>query len=196
MQPLAPADELDALFAAPVLATVGGQCVRVRGVAMGELAQFLRLYERSHAGAEQDGAEQLAETAGWLAEMQAMAATLSGWPLEWIEALDDEGLAQMFDAMGRANRVLFDSGRPRSGPRNEKTYTWATAVAQLVECGHALEAVRGYSVGQVEQLMMAHARLAAERRIDELTIARAAQADTKGFKNAVSALEKARTALG
>ncbi len=196
MQPLAPADELDALFAAPVLATVGGQCVHVRGVAMGELAQFLRLYERSQAGAEPDSAEEEADAAAWLAEMQAMAAALSGWPLEWVEALDDEGLAQMFDAMGRANRVLFDTGRPRSGPRSATAHTWATAGAHLVECGHALEALRGYTVGQVEQLMMAHARLAAERRIDELTIARAAQADTKGFKNAVAALEKARTAMG
>lgn len=190
MTPEAVADELDAIFAAPVQVTVRGERVMARGVRLDELPAFLRLYARQQvAGA-------LEETAGW-EEMLALFAKLCDRPVEWLVALEEGELGRIFAAVEAANSGLIGAGGLRAGLQagGGKPLPWAVAVAQLVERGHALEAVRGYTLGQVERLLQAHARLSADTRLDELTLARAAQADRKGFKGAVEALEHARKAL-
>lgn len=191
MTPLAAADELDALFAAPVCPTVRGERLQVRGVRLDELPAFLRLHAARPAAS---GAEAVP---AWDGEMLELFARLCGRPLEWFASITEDEAETVFAAVQEANRTLFDGGAPRTGARSPagKPLSWSAAVAQLVECGHTLDAVRGYTLGQVERLLQAHARLHTEQRIDELSIARAAQADRKGFKAAMDALERARSEL-
>lgn len=196
------AGTLDALFAAPVRVTVAGEVVRVRGVVLDELADFLRLYDRAPGnagGAEADGeagTEDPDAVRDWAADLLAMLARLCDRPLDWLQQRADDELEALFAAMRRANAVLFEPQPARHGPRGNRGHSWATAAAWLVECGHSLHQVRGYTLGQIEQLTAAHARLAADRRIDELSIARAAQAPQKGYRAALKSLEKARAQLG
>lgn len=196
------ADELDALFAAPVRVTVGGKpvaiggrLVEVRGVRLGELAEFLRLYADKPADGVADDAP---EVAAWNARVLRVLSQLSGEPEAWLAALDDEQLDALFAAMWQANRVLFEPGAGvRKGPRGAREQiSWTTAAALLVEAGHRHDDVERYTLVQIEQYMAAHARLAADRRLEALSLARAAQADQKGYRNVLRAMESARERLG
>ena len=186
------AAQLDALFAAPVRVTVGGQRVAVRGVWLGELAEFLRLYQSKPA----DSADQAApEVQAWMCGITAMLARLCGERAEWIDTLPEADLDALFGAMWEANRILFDA-RGRSGPRGGEKVSWATAAAVLVEAGHRPADIERYTLVQVEHYMAAHARLEADRKISALSIARAARASEKGYRSFARALESARTKLG
>ena len=189
------ADELDALFAAPVRVTVAGRRVAVRGVCLGALAEFLRVYAAKPAEGAADDAP---EVAAWAARILRVLSQLSGEPEPWLAALDDAQLDTLFAAMWQANRVLFEPGAGvRHGPRGAREHiSWATAAAVLVEAGHHPEDIERYTLAQIEQYMAAHQRLAADRRIEALSIARAAQAETKGFRQFLRSLEQARARLG
>ncbi len=190
---MTPADELDLLFATPEHLTIGGRAVVVRGVTMAELPAFLRLYARMPA----DGADpESAEFVVWTADLCELLAQLSEQDIGWVNGLSEDAIGELFGAMRRANRILFESAPLRRGPRSRRKLSWATAVAGLVESGHSLDAIRGYTLAQVEQLTAAHARISADRAIDALSIARAAQADNKGYRRALQSIEKARTELG
>lgn len=194
------ADELDALFAAPVRVTVAGKGVAVRGVRLGELATFLRLY----ADKPEDAlALDAPAVQAWLRRVVGVLAQLSGEPEGWLLELPDAELEALFAAMWAANRVLFDdsidgvSRAARRGPRTARDQiSWATAAALLVEAGHSHDSVAGYTLTQIEQYVAAHGRLAADRRIDALSIARAAQADGKAYRNILRTLESGRAKLG
>lgn len=186
------AAQLDALFAAPVRVTVGGRCVAVRGVWLGELAEFLRLYASRPA----DGADQAAaEVQAWMRSITAMLSRLCGQPLDWLDTLPEADLDALFGAMWAANRILFEPSA-RSGPRGGEKISWATAVAVLVEAGHRPADIECYTLVQVEHYMAAHARIEADRKISALSIARAARASEKGYRSFMRALESARTKLG
>ncbi len=189
------ADELDALFAAPVRVTVGGRQVAVRGVWLGELAEFLRIYADKPAEGTPDDAP---EVAAWAARILSVLSRLSGEDETWVAGLPEAQLDALFGAMWQANRVLFEPGAGvRHGPRGAREHiSWATAAAVLIEAGHRPEDIARYSLAQVEQYMAAHARLAADRRVEALSIARAAQADGKGFRQFLRSLELARARLG
>lgn len=187
------AAQLDALFAAPVRVTVGGRCVAVRGVRLGELAEYLRLYDTRPAG---DAAQDTPEAAAWSRGIVRMLSQLCGEPQAWIEALPEADLDALFAAMQEANRALFARPDARSGPRGGEKISWATAVAVLIEAGHRPADIERYTLTQVEHYMAAHARLAADRQIAALSIARAAAATEKGYRPFMRALESARTKLG
>lgn len=188
------AAQLDALFAAPVRVAVGGKRVAVRGVWLGELADFLRLSARKPAeGAAHDAPEVI----DWMAEIVQVLARLCGETVEWVTALDDASLDALFAAMWEANRVLFEPGAgARTGPRGGASISWATAAAVLIEAGHRPEDIERYTLVQIEQYMAAHARLAADRRLEALSIARASQADQKGYRSFLRTLEASRAKLG
>lgn len=189
------AAQLDALFAAPVRITVAGQAVAVRGVWLGELPEFLRLYAAKPA----DGTPDHAPAAlAWLDGIVGVLARLSGMSPHWIGALADDDQDALFAAMWQANRILFDpAAGVRTGPRSKAdAISWATAAALLVEAGHRAEDIERYTLAQIEQYSAAHARLAADRRLEALSIARGAQADAKGFKQFMRALEQTRAKLG
>ena len=116
----------------------------------------------------------------------------------WIGALADDDQDALFAAMWQANRILFDpAAGVRTGPRSKAdAISWATAAALLVKAGHRAEDIERYTLAQIEQYMAAHQRLAADRRIEALSIARAAQAETKGFRQFLRSLELARARLG
>lgn len=189
------AAQLDALFAAPERVTVAGREVAVRAVRLGELAGFLRLYAAKPAD---DAAMDSPAAAAWSADIVTMLARLCGEPADWLFALADEELDQLFAAMWQANRILFEPGAGvRQGPRGAREQiSWATAAALLIEAGHRHDEVERYTLAQIEQYMAAHARLAADRRLEALSIARAAQADQKGYRNVLRAMESARARLG
>lgn len=196
-----PANELDDVLGAPVWVHAGGERVAVRGVWICELPDFLRLHATqpdevllARAAFDADAARALD---GHAMQMLALLAGLCDRTPEWLAALDDADLEKVFAAMKQANRVLFEGAAAPShvGRDREVAASWARAVALLVECGHALDAVRRYTVGQVERLLAAHAALAADRRLDELCLARAAQADAEGFRRAVAEIKKSRGAL-
>lgn len=196
-----PANELDDVLGAPVCVHAGGERLAVRGVWMCELPAFLRLHANQPDEALQARAALDVDAAramdGHAMEMLALLAGLCGRSHEWLAALDDADLERVFAAIKQANRVLFDGATEpaHSGRDREAAASWARAVALLVECGHALDAVRRYTVGQVERLLAAHAALAADRRLDELCLARAAQADAEGFRRAVAEIKRSRVAL-
>ena len=200
MTALDPADELDDILAAPVWVQAGGERVAVRGVWMCELPAFLRLHgtqpdaeTQARALFDAEAAAAVEAHAGALLEM--LAGLCERTP-QWLAGLHEAELQAVFEAMKAASRVLFE-GAPRAAgaadPR-EPAASWAHAVALLVECGHALAAIRHYTVGQVERLLAAHAALAADRRMDDLCLARAAQADAEGFKRAVAEIKRSRQA--
>lgn len=189
------ADQLDALFAAPERVTVAGRTVAVRAVRLGELAGFLRLYAAKPAD---DAPMESPAAVAWSADIVAMLSRLCGEPEDWLFALADEELDQLFGAMWQANRILFEPGAGvRQGPRGAREQiSWATAAALLIEAGHRHDEVERYTLAQIEQYMAAHARLAADRRLEALSIARAAQADQKGYRSVLRAMESARARLG
>ncbi|ANQ83706.1 hypothetical protein dqs_0630 [Azoarcus olearius] len=195
---IAVANELDLLFAAPECVSVGGERVDVRGVRLSELPRFLRLYDARPALPEGGELPPQAEAAlaEWQAGLVVMLSNLCCRSVDWLSGRTDAELGELFGAMRRANRILFDPAPARHGPRNGRGQSWATAAAWLVECGHSLEAVGNYTLAQIEQLTAAHGRLAADRSLDALSIARAAQADRKGYSQALAALKRARTQLG
>lgn len=177
--------------------TVAGKAVAVRGVRLGELAAFLRLYADKP---DDELAQDAPAVQAWLLGVVGMLAQLSGEPESWLLDLTDAELDALFGAMWAANRVLFDDaigGIGRRGPRTARDQiSWATAAALLVEAGHSHDAVAGYTLTQIEQYVAAHARLAADRRIDALSIARAAQSDGKAYRNILRTLESGRAKLG
>ncbi len=184
MSPHAVADELDALFAAPVCITLRGEPLQVRGVRLEELPQVLRM---AHAP---DGTP--AADAGML----ELFSRLCGRPVAWLAALDDADAESLFAAVQQVNKALYQMGPAAlSAAQGSKPATWATAVARLVECGHPLDAIRHYTLDQIDRLLQAHARNSADARLDELSIARAAQADRKGYKSMIDALQRARASL-
>ena len=193
--PDAIAAQLDALFAAPERVTVAGRRVAVRGVWLGELAEFMRLYAAKPAD---DAAMDSPAAAAWSADIVAMLSRLSGEPEDWLFALADEELDQLFGAMWQANRILFEPGAGvRQGPRGAREqFSWATAAALLIEAGHRHDQIERYTLAQIEQYRAAHVRLAADRRLEALSLARAAQADQKGYRNVLRTLEQARARLG
>lgn len=184
MSPHAVADELDALFAAPVCVTVRGEPLEVRGVRLEELPQVLRI---AHAP---DGTP-LAD-----AGMLELFGRLCGRPVEWLATLGEADADTLFAAVQSANRALYQVGEaaPRVAAGGRQA-GWSAAVARLVECGHPLAAIRKYTLDQVDRLLQAHACNAADARLDDLSIARAAQADRQGYKRVVEALQRARASL-
>lgn len=60
----------------------------------------------------------------------------------------------------------------------------------LVAHGHALDAVKNYTISQVRAFLRSIERLNSDRRIGDAMTARMAQADGKAFKNYIRALER------
>lgn len=63
-------------------------------------------------------------------------------------------------------------------------------MARLIESGHRLEDLKGYTLAQVNLLLGAHQNLAQMRLHDELIIARAAQATPEGFRSVEASLKE------
>lgn len=189
MSPHDIADELDALFAAPVPVCLRGEWLAVRGVWMCELPELLRLSTQAEADGE--------AAPGWQGPMLELLSRLCGRSPEWLAALDEGDAEKLFAAADEANGQLWRDAalRERYAAGDAQPVSWVTAVARLVEAGHRLTDVARYTPAQVDVLLQGHARLRAEQRIDELSIARAAQATDKGFRGAMDALKRARREL-
>lgn len=60
----------------------------------------------------------------------------------------------------------------------------------LVAHGHTLDAIKGYTLGQVGAFLRGIERMNAERRLGEAMAARMAQTDGKAFKGYIKTLER------
>jgi len=60
----------------------------------------------------------------------------------------------------------------------------------LIAHGHALDAIKGYTLPQVRAFLFAIERMNSERRIGEAVAARMAQADGKAFKGYIKTLQR------
>ncbi len=125
-----------------------------------------------------------------VADIQLLALA-SGLAAAKIEALSDDNLARLREEIERINAPVFGHGTAPNGDPSEDAdpADSLTAIAMLVESGHSLAAVRGYTLAQVRLFAQCHARLAAERSINELCIARASQADSKVYQGFAERLE-------
>ena len=177
--------ELEELLGAPYRVTLSGGEVCVTPMRFGDLPELLRCldaWQREPATADGD--------------LHLLELT-TGLEADFLKTLNDADLEALLAASKAVNPTLYreEAGavltRRPSAPGGIET-----AVALLIEAGHTLAAVEGYTLAQIDRLSLAHARLAAERRIDELMIARAAQADSKGFKHAVASLQRSLGKLG
>lgn len=131
----------------------------------------------------------------------ALVALMSGLDPADIAALSDSDFAFLEAACRAANPSIFgDASLPRARAKGaagrQGLRSIETSVALLVERGHRLEDIKGYTLAQIERLSLAHARLAAEQRINDLVIARAAAASEKGYKATSQSLQQALARLG
>lgn len=60
----------------------------------------------------------------------------------------------------------------------------------MIAHGHSLDAIKNYTIAQVQAFLRAIERLNSERRIGEAMSARMAQAEGKAFKGYIRALER------
>lgn len=106
----------------------------------------------------------------------------------------------LLDAGYRANWVLFGNGRLHGEVSQKGRSTGSdeidVALAVLVEAGHGLDAIKGYTLSQVAVLSRAHAQLAAERQISAMVAARSGQVKSEDFKRMVSDLQRTAVARG
>lgn len=131
----------------------------------------------------------------------ALVALMSGLDPADIAALSDSDFTFLEAACRAANPSIFgDAVAPRArgtgAAGRHGLRSIETSVALLVERGHRLEDIKRYTLAQIEQLSLAHARLAAEQRINDLMIARAAAASEKGYKSIAQSLQQALARLG
>lgn len=179
--------ELVELFAQYLQTEIAGEQVLVRAL---ELREIVALW--SNDGLVSDTDNPAAEL---VVGSRLLALSVMKPGRDWIESLGDDDLAKLFDLVNRANRALFAPPPPTHAEPGARQPTWSDAIAQLVEAGHSLAAIERYTMNQIDLLAAAHARLAIERKLDEVTLARAAQADKKGFREVLSGLKKALARL-
>lgn len=171
--------ELEELLGTPHQVELSVGAVTVTPLKFGDLPELLACLD-----AQQE------ESGG--AAFSRLLELSTGLQADFIASLGEEDLIALMAASKAANPSIYReapaSARMPSGARAKGGIL--DSVALLIESGHTLEDIKGYTLSQIECLGLAHARLEAERRINDLCLARAAQADGKGFKNTVARLEQ------
>ena len=144
--------------------------------------------------ADGDSIEDQREIAG------AVVSLMSGLSPDEIMSLSASDFERLDAACRKANPSLFrtqdGAQQRRRGPTSRNLRSLETSIATLIECGHQIEDVKRYTLAQIERLSLAHARLAAERRINDLAIARAARASEKGYRSVSQSLQQSLMRLG
>lgn len=177
--------ELEELLGAPHLVALSVGEVRVTPLKFGDLPELLRCLDAWHS-----------EPPTPEGDLRLLALT-TGCEADFLTTLSDADLEALLTASKTVNPSLYREGPGAALARRPSAPGGVdAAVCLLIESGHTLAAVKDYTLAQIERLSLAHARLAAERRIDELMIARAAQADGKGFKHTVASLQREVAKLG
>lgn len=186
------AQVIDEMFGAPHVAQLTIGPVSIAPVTLGELPALLALL--SHQERQDSGSPEEQEACARVMEF------VSRQSRAFIATLSPEDQVTLLDVAYQANPTLFrkpsPGGRTRRGSSSSAANGLQESIALLLECGHSLAAIAGYTLAQIERLTLLHSRLAAERNINSLVVARAAQAETNGYKNFAAALKRARTMLG
>lgn len=182
------------LFGAAFEVRLSRETVLIKPLVMRDLPAFLRWYEKCDFSAERDLVADAAEANIRVLEM------LSGRPFEWFDELGEEDARLLVQAVLALNKALFEkSDAPRGASlqqaQSDGGKALQLAVAQLVEAGHRLEDIQGYTLDQVDILCRAHARLAADRQVNALVASRGGQVDAESFKRIVAELNKSVAAL-
>lgn len=168
---------------------IDGEAVFIKPLTLGNLPAFLAAYSRSDIP---DNAEEADVVPG--ASIRAIEI-LTGRDSEWLQSLSEQSMERVMRTVVDANPTLFgaeEPGRLMHIPRGrieENSRALQLSIAQLVEAGHSLSCIQGYTLKQVDVLCRAHARLAAERQINAMVAARAGQAVDRDFKEVVGSLK-------
>lgn len=182
------------LFGAAFEVRLSRETLLIKPLVMRDLPAFLRWYEQCDFSAERDLVAGAAEANIRVLEM------LSGRPFDWINQLGEEDLCHLVQAVISINKALFAKSEAPRGASLQQVQSdggkaLQLAVAQLVEAGHLLQDIQGYTLDQVDILCRAHARLAADRQINALVASRGGQVDGESFKRIVAELNKSVAAL-
>lgn len=177
------AADIAAVLGLPVFVTVAGEPVRVSGVLFAELPQLID----EAAGVEAAGGESTLFMRVLNRSVQRSA--------DWWAGLAEADFEALMEAFHRVNAPLFD-GAPRT-ISTEKTEpsSWIDVVARLVQAGHSIAAIKGYTLLQMDALSKAYDRIEADRAVDALSIGRAAQADDKSYKKVLADMRRVRAKL-
>lgn len=184
--------DLYAIFGAEVQVEVASELVSIKPLTLGQLPAFLSCYQASQFADTSEGDPGFPPSGG---EIRALEM-LTGRAFGWLNSLADEDLQRLVEAAVMANPTLFEKGEPQGlaagGGQglDQRGKALQLAIAQLVEAGHPLSAIRDYSLQQVDVLCRAHACLAAERQISAVVAARGGQATADGFRKLIGELQK------
>lgn len=182
-----PYQELADILGLPYDVSLAGGPKSIKPLVLRDVPVFMRWHARSNFSGSDLSPEEV-EANGWVIRL------LVGRSAEWLNSLSDADLAAVLDAAILANATLFkqrDDDKPGLAAvlgAAEQQKALRVAVAQLVEAGHRLHDIAGYTLRQIDLLSRAHARLAAERQISALVAARAGAGSAKVFKDIVGQL--------
>ncbi|WP_157659258.1 hypothetical protein, partial [Thauera butanivorans] len=185
-----PYQEILALFGAGVDVQLTHEMIRIKPLTMRDLPVFMQWYSRSDFSGEGEVLPDVAHANARVIEM------LTGRSLGWLDALAEDEFRGVVKAAIEANPTLFE--RVQSAvPRDLRGADIAAqgnaiqlSIARLVEAGHSLQDIQGYTLQQVDILCRAHARLAEERQINALVASRGGQVDAASFRRLIDQLKR------
>lgn len=185
-----PYHQLAALFGARHQVCLSVGTIEIEPMTLRRFPTFMQWYARADFSGEEIGPE--AEEAN-----ARVFEMLTGCSHDWLSALPEDDLKQVVMHVFEANPTLFKKNGAEGGPASiggidvrEQEKALCVAVAQLIEAGHRLRDIEGYTLHQFEILSRAHARLAAERQINSLVAARGGQVEVKSFQQIIGQLQK------
>lgn len=182
-------EDLAALFGATYEVQLSSETIHIKPLVLRDLPLFMQWYSRADFSGGEIGAEAVEANARVL-EM------LTGFDMGWLNGLPDEDLRKVLEYSTAANPTLFKKGGGEEGAASmslgvkEQQKALCVSVAQLVEAGHLLGDIQGYTLQQLEILSRAHARLAAERQISLLVAARGGHVEAKSFQQIIGQLKR------
>lgn len=182
MSSVSNAADVAAVLGLPAMVMVAGEAVRVSGVLFADLPQ---LAEEAAAAGATGGEDTLF--------LSVLNRSVKRSP-DWWAGLAEAEFDAVMEAFYRVNSPLFETAQPAAAGRAE-TASWVDVVARLVQAGHSIAAIKGYTLLQMDVLSKALDRVDADQALDALSIARTAQADDKSYRKVLADMRRVRAKL-